>query len=181
MKPTDQITPKGFLQIQVFDAKTGEELRKMRIEKPNLITQGSKRALTRLLSQEGFVDNPHVAGTHNPMEYRLWAIYVGDDNTAPATTQTALQATAGNTTKKVVTQPVVITGEYTGIVEVEITLTVSDHNDKYLRECGLFTRGDNDAPASASNVSMLARQVHGEIYKTTAITVKYTWRYQITA
>jgi hypothetical protein len=179
MECIDKVTPKGFLKIQVFDAKTGKELRKLRVEKPNLITQGSKRALTRLLSQEGFVFNPVTAGTYNPMEYRLWGLYVGDDNTAPATTQVALQALV-NITRKQLTQPLTITTEYSGIVEVEATLTDTDHNNKYLRECGLFSRGDNDDPDSASNASMFARQVHGEIYKTAAITVKYTWRYQIT-
>lgn len=169
MKYKDKIFLKGFLKIQVFDARTRKEL--LRIEKPNLITQGSKRALTRLLSQEN--------GVYDPAEYRLWGLYVGDDNTAPASTQTSLQGT--NITKKTLTQPLTITSEYGGIVEVEATLTETDHNDKYLRECGLFTRGDNDDPNSASNVTMLARQVHGEIYKTSAITVKYTWRYQITS
>jgi len=172
MENVDKVTPKGLLKIQVFDSKTGKEIRELRVEKPNLITQGSKKALSRLLVQDDGVL------TYDPTYNRLWAIYVGDDNTAPATTQTALQA-AVNVTKKEITS-FTITGEYSGIVEVEATLTDSDHNDKYLRECGLFTRGTLDDPASSAGVSMLARQVHGDIYKTSAITVKYTWRYQIT-
>jgi hypothetical protein len=171
----DKVTPKGFLKIQVFDSKTGDELQSMRVEKPNLITQGSKRALAQLIAQR----NPGV--TDYPERDKLWAIYVGDDNTAPATNQLGLEAHASNTTKKAVVQPITITSTYSGIVQVEMTITNSEHNDKYLRECGLFTRGDNDDPTLANNVTMLARQVHGEIYKTSAITVKYTWRYQITA
>lgn len=172
MEYKDKVTPKGFLKIQVFDTNTGEELRELLVEKPNLITQGSKKALTYLLSQKTGDSN------FDAERHRLWAIYVGDDNTAPATADLALKGS--NITKKVVVQPLTITSEYGGIVQVEMTLTDTDHNDKYLRECGLFTRGNNDDPASTSYDVMLARQVHGEIYKTSAITVKYTWRYQIT-
>lgn len=172
MENVDKVTPKGYLKIQVCDSKTGKEIRELRVAKPNLITQGSKKALSRLLTQDDGVT------AYDPTHNRLWALHVGDDNTAPATTQLALQA-AVNVTKREITS-FVITGEYSGVVEIEVTLSDTEHNDKYLRECGLFTRGTLDDPATSVGVTMLARQIHGEIHKTAAITVKYTWCYQIT-
>jgi len=171
----DIVQPKGFLKIQVFDAKSGAEIR--RIEKPNLIVQGSKRALIYLLAQDPAVGSPSIP--YDPNEDRLWSIATGDSATAPATSQTALQGTS--VTYSTIVQPATIISEYGGIVEVEATFDETMHNLSYMREVGLFTRGDHAVPASASGKTMLARQIHGEIYKTASITVKYTWRYQITS
>lgn len=172
MECKDKVATQGHLKIQVFDSKTGEELEVYKVDKPNLITKGSKKVLAHLLAQRSGVDTPE--------DDKLWAIYVGDDNTAPTTEDTDLQADPANVTKKAY-DTLTVNSTYGGIVEVEMTLVDTDHPNKYLRECGLFSRGDNDIPTSASGATMLARQVHGEIYKTTAITVKYTWRYQITS
>lgn len=170
MEFNDSIGLQGHLTIQVFDAKSGKETR--RIEKPNLICINSRLALTRLLSK---------ATSDWSDYYRIWSIYVGDDNTAPSTGQTDL--VGSNKFGKAVVQDVTIIAPTSGILEMEMTLTSGDHNEKWLKECGLFTRGSADAvpvPVGPQAV-MLARQVHGEIYKTSGIAVKYTWRYQITA
>lgn len=171
MELNDSVGLKGFLKIQVVDVKTGEEIQ--RIEKPNLICVNSRLALTRLLSQTTAAWADY---------YKLWSIYVGDDNTAPATSQTDLQG--ANKFGKVFTAPITIVPPTdSGILELEMTLNSGEHNNQWLKECGLFTRGSADAvPVPiGSEVVMLARQIHGEIYKTSGITVKYTWRYQITA
>jgi hypothetical protein len=170
----DSASLKGFLKIQVFDAKSGEEI--YREEKNNLICKNSKVAITGLLAQRTGppADNTDYA--------RIWAIYVGDSDTAPTTNQTDLQG--ANKFGKAVTQDItVIPPSDSGILEMEMTLESGEHNSQYLRECGLFTRGDSDTVTVPPNAEalMLARQIHGEIYKTSGIAVKYTWRYQITA
>lgn len=169
MKFNESVELRGHLKIQVFDAKTGEE--KKRIEKSNLICKNSRLAITRLLMQT------NAAWAER---YKIWSIYVGDDSTVPATTQDNL--VGSNKFGKVV-NVTAISPPDSGIVELDMTLTAGEHNDKYLRECGLFTRGDSDdVPVpKGTDAVMLARQIHGEIYKTSGIAVKYTWRYQITA
>ena len=167
----DSVKVKGYLKVQVFDVKTGEEI--WREEKDNLICKNSRLSLTRLLAQRS---------TDTVEHYRIWSIYVGDSDTAPATTQSALQGS--NIYGKAVTQDIVIVGAVdSGILEVEMTLSAGENNNQWIKECGLYTRGDVDAvsvPPDA-DAQMLARQIHGAIYKTSGIAVKYTWRYQITA
>lgn len=163
----------GFLQVRVHDVTTGALVYKE--DKPNLICIGSREAMAKLASQR----------PGDTAEYeKLWAIYAGDDGTAPASNQTWLLAAVDHITKKAVTQPVeIVTSDDSGIVQVTTTLVSGDHNNMYIREVGLFTRGDDDDPtlADESKVTMLARQIHGEIYKTSAISVSYTWRYQFTS
>lgn len=171
MKFSDTVIVKGYLRVQVFDAKTGKEL--WREEKNNLICQNTRLSLTRLLAQQA---------AHTVEHYRIWSIYVGDGSTAPATTQTSLQGS--NIFGKAVTQEVtIISPADSGILEMDTTLAAGDHNEEWLRECALYTRGSSDSVTTPPNgdARMLARQIHGAIYKTSGITVKYTWRYQITA
>ncbi len=174
MEFSDTVVVKGYLRVQVFDAKTGEEV--WREEKNNLVCQNTRLSLTRLLAQR---TGPPA---DDPEHYRIWSIYVGDSDTAPATTQTDLQGT--NKFGKVVTQDITIIPPVdSGILEMEMTLTTGENNNNWLKECGLFTRGDVDAITIPPNSysQMLARQIHGAIYKTSGIAVKYTWRYQITS
>ena len=168
---SDAVRVQGAIKIEIFDARTGKFLYRV-TDKPNLVCADTRVALTSLLDQSG----------GNLPYYRLWSIYVGDDNTPPATSQTAL--IGANQFGKVVVQPVtIIPPANSGIIEVEMTLAAGDNNSQYLRECALYTRGDADAITLPPNVNtrMLARQIHGEIYKTAGITVKYTWRYRIVA
>jgi len=171
MELKDSIGLRGHLTVQVLDSDTGKEISKE--DKPNLICVNSRLAIIRLLAQQA---------AHNTDYYRIWSIYVGDSNTAPATNQTDLQGT--NKFGKVVTQDIsIIAPDTSGIMEMEMTLDSGDHNEQWLKECGLFTQGTDSAITVPPNAEarMLARQIHGEIYKTSGISVKYTWRYQITA
>lgn len=164
-----QVKMQGFLKIVAREVATGRIV--FAEEKPNMVVVGTKGVLARLLTQ--------LAG--NPVNYdRIWGIYVGDSNLAPTTSQTALQGT--HVTKKAINQPMTIVSpaESSGIVEAEATLGASDHVDQYIREVGLFSRGNNNDPSVTTGAQMMARQIHGEIYKTAAITVTYTWRFQIT-
>jgi len=168
---SDTVQVQGAIKIEVFDAKTGKFLY-CATDKPNLVCINTRLALTNLLDQSG-----------GNLDYeRIWSIYVGDDNTPPTTVDTAL--IGANQFGKVVVQPVTIIGLPTsGIIEVEMTLAAGDHNNQYLRECGLYTQGSAAGATVPPNVNahMLARQIHGEVYKTAGITVKYNWRYRIVA
>ena len=168
MFANDIIRVKGHLLIKVLDAKSGRELD--RVDKPNLVCKNSKVAITQLLAQRP---------ADNPSYDKMWAIYVGDSNTAPTTDQIALQGTV--VAKKAVDQPIeIISPSDSGIIEVEMTLLSGEANGSTLREAALYTRGDNDDPTSTSGALMLARQVHADVTKTSGIVLSYTWRYQIT-
>lgn len=164
-----QIKIRGHLSIVARDARTGRVV--FREDKPNLVVQGTKGVVAHLLAQ--------VTGT-DANENRIWGIYVGDSSDPPVSSQTALLG--AHITKKAVNQPMtIIAPEATsGIVEAEVTFSTTDHVDEYIREVGLFSRGNDDDPTVSTTATMMARQIHGEIFKTAAITVTYTWRYQIT-
>lgn len=164
-----QIKIQGFLTIIARDAKTGQIV--FREDKPNLVVQGTKGVVAHLLAQ--------ISGT-DANENRIWGIYVGDSADVPISSQTALQGS--NVTKRAINQPMtIVPPEATsGIVEAEVTFGTTDHVGQYIREVGLFSRGNDDDPNVSTSATMMARQIHGEIYKTASITVTYIWRYQIT-
>jgi hypothetical protein len=172
MNLVSQVGIRGFIKVVARDAATGRVL--YREDKPNLIVAGSKYALARMLSQRS--DGP----TYDPAWERIWAIHIGDSNTPPTTSQTALLGT--NTLKKAVNQPVTIVNPATtsGIVETQVTFGTGDFNGYNIQEVGLFTRGSDGGNLSNSDIRMLARQIHGKIEKSVSMTVTYTWRYQIT-
>ncbi len=167
MELNDQVKLKGFLKVQVFD-KEGKEV--YREEKDNLVCIGAKQAMERLLAQR--------TGTDHADYEKLWAMYVGTDNTPPVTTQTDLVASVHR--QHFDADPSIDVGGVTGLVEMAMTIASGDANGNTLREVGLFSRGDNDTPSLTTNQRMYARQIHGAIEKTAGFTVKYTWRYQIT-
>lgn len=171
MKLNDSAKLQGHITVEVRGAKTGELIR--RIAKNNVVCVGSKQAMASLMTQRS--DEPNAADYN-----KIWSIYVGDGNTAPTTADTDLDGT--NRLGKAVDQPITKdAGAVDGLIEVEMTLESGDFNGQTLRECGLFTRGDGTLPSTPSaDQKMLARQVHGDIAKTSGITVAYTWRYQIT-
>ena len=170
MQFSDSVRVQGYVKIEVFDAKTGRFLY-FAANKPNLICQDTRPTLTSLLDPS----------TVNLDYHQIWSIYVGDDNAAPTTTQTAL--VGANQFGKTIALSIIPPAN-SGIIEVEMTLAAGEHNNQYLRECGLYTKGNTASivyPVVTANADakMLARQIHGEVYKTSGITVKYTWRYRI--
>jgi len=172
MNLIDGLKLEGHLVIEARDFRSGRLIK--RIDKKNLICQNSWFSIGKLLSQPSSGD---------PLEYyRIWAIYVGDSNTAPASSQTGLLGT--NTLGVAVTQPISESSNSSGtVLTLEMTLGTGDFNGNVLRECGIFTRGDADTvpPTTPSTSLMLARQVHSDISKSSSMTVKYTWRYRIYA
>jgi hypothetical protein len=161
----DQISPKGYVVIRVLDAE-GREIQ--REEKPNQICVGTKEAIAKLLSQQSGTD----------AEYnKLWAIYAGTGTTPPTVNDTALETVVF---KKACDQPFSV-DTVNGIVEVQMTIESGEGNGNTFTEIGLYSRGDNDVPGSATGQLMYARQIHGAIVKTSSLSIEYTWRFQVTS
>jgi len=161
----------GQVIIVVRDVRSRRVLN--RLSAHNLVVAPTKLALADLLTQQS--TDPNAA------EYnKIWAMYVGDGTTTPATSDTGLAGS--NLFGKAVDQPITKnSGGVDGLVEATMTLESGDANGITLSEVGLFTRGDGtlaNPPAAAQR--MLARQLHGTIEKTSGITVAYKWLYQIT-
>lgn len=161
---------KGKLTIRVKDAKTGRVLQK--IEKSNLVCVGARSAVLKLISQQTL-----------PSDYsynKIWAIYCGTGTTPPTTVDTGLESVAF---KKACAQPFAInpgSGSGPGWVEVQMLMESGEGNGNVYTEMGLFSRGSNDDPTLTSEAVMYARQIHGAIEKTSAISIEYTWRFQVT-
>lgn len=114
---------------------------------PNVITYDARRIMSYLLS-----------GENRDNKYAKY-IRVGTNNTAPTRSDTALVTEVDNFALTY-TFPAVDRVVFEGILP-----NVSPANGQTLREAGLF---NNDA-------QMFARQIHGDIAKTSAIQLKYIW------
>lgn len=173
MQFTDLVGLKGHMRVRVLDAKTGRELRCE--EKPNLVCVGAKKAVTRLISQASVQGGSPTDDDF--LHTKLWAIYAGTGNTAPTVSDTGLDVVAF---KKACDQPfsVDLTG---GEVECQMTVESGEGNGNTYQEAGLFSRGNYDDPNTVgiADVLMYARQLHGQIEKTSSISIEYTWRFQI--
>jgi hypothetical protein len=162
----ETIKLEGHFTIRVRDAKTGQELKKY--ESKNLICDGAKAALARLMGQ--------VTTPADYQETKLWAIYAGSGTTSPSTSDTALETIKF---QKACDQPMTVTTAL-GLVEATILMESGEGNGKTYTEIGFFSRGSANDPEVTTNALMYSRQLHGAIEKTSAITIEYTWRLQIT-
>lgn len=184
MKFTDVFRFKGHLTVRVLDAKTRAE--KQRFDLPNVICIGMLQAVERLMTFYDEVPSDPDYGTV-AKQNRLWAIYAGDDNTTPAYTDVAL----GNLLFKkrcdaiaTGTPMAIDVGGTTGLMEVQMTMESGEGNgspNPTYREAGLYSRGDQDDPASTSGARLLARRLHPPIEKDSSIAVEYTWQVLLTA
>lgn len=156
---------KGQFTIRVKDAATGEVIQE--INKQNLVCTGARKALLRLVSQQTTPDDYE--------QTKLWAIYCGNGTTPPVNTETALVSAQF---KKAVDQPMTV-DLTNGYVEVQMVMESGEGNGYDYTEVGLMSRGTADNPATTTNYLMYARQIHGAIPKTSAISIEYTWRLQI--
>jgi len=167
MKIVEKPLITGHLIIKVIDGKSGNEL--WRVDKPNLVVNGTKAVLTRLLNYT------------NPEQNQLWAIGAGDSNTSPSVTDTDLQGT--KTVKKKYDSRTI--DESAGYIELEMVLGTGEGNvlatGEYFEEAGLFTRGDLDDPEAPglTGETMMCRQLHAPIHKDNTISLEYTWRLQV--
>lgn len=167
MQLTENLRLRGHVRVRILDAKDGFEL--YREEKRNLVCIGARQAVTRLISQ--------VTTPDDYEETKMWSIYAGTGNTPPDVNDTGLDVVAF---KKACDQPFSVTLG-TGEVECQMTIESGEGNGNTYREAGLFSRGDNDDPNAGgiTGVLMYARQLHGQIEKTSSISIEYTWQFQI--
>ena len=173
MQFTDLLELKGHMRVRVLDAESGKEL--YREEKRNLICVGAKKAVTRLVSQASVQGAPPTDDDF--LHTKIWAIYAGTGATPPTVNDTDLD-TVGF--KKACDQPFSV-DLTNGEVECQMTIESGEGNGNTYREAGLFSRGDADDPNTGgiADVLMYARQLHGQIEKTSSISIEYTWRFQI--
>lgn len=159
---------KGHITVEARDVKTGELV--FREAKQNTIVNGVKTIVERLMQQS--------VGTYADYN-KVWALYVGDDNTVPNVTQTSL---VNEVFAKAYDRFDINVGGVSGLMELEMNLLSGEANGNTLREVAIYTRGDHDDPASATpgTPTMVARQVHGDLAKSAGITIKYIWGLQIT-
>lgn len=156
---------KGEIAITVRDARTGEVIRQIR--KSNLTCKGMRESVLRLLAQNTAPDDYDKT--------KLWAIYCGTGTTPPTIDDTALEAVGF---KKVVETPISI-NLGSGYLTVQMTMESGEGNGLTFTEAGLCTKGDGTLGGVAEGVLLTARQVHGAIAKTAAMSLEYTWTIQI--
>lgn len=156
----------GVFGIRVYNIRNGEKKCIRRILKKNQIVNTGRQALVELLAP----------GVTDQYERQLWCISAGTSNTPPTISDTTLISkvwdhafTAGEITQ-------VISPPNTFEILISVTMGVGENNGETLREAGIYTRGDNDVPASSTTRVLYARQVHPDIVKTASMTIDYEWR-----
>jgi len=116
-----------------------------------------------------------------PTDYtynKIWAIYVGTGTTPPTTADEHLGAVAF---KKACDQPFFTVSTSAGTVQVQMTVETTEGNGNVFTEIGLYTRGSEDNPNTPTvGAVMLARQIHGDIEKSSAMSIEYSWTIQVT-
>lgn len=177
----DYFVGKGALRVRVIREADKRVLRTIAI--PNQVCVGAQDAVQRLLTQT----DPSDAS-----ECELWSIWCGVDGTAPAPGDLQLAETgapgAANFRKVFDAPPTINLGGVTGLLQVQMTMLGgggSEGDGFTYVEAGLFTQGPNADPTlvtpgiGVGNARMVARQVHAMIAKTAAISIEYTWRFQL--
>lgn len=71
-------------------------------------------------------------------------------------------------------------GGVPGLVEYRVVLPKTDAIGSTIRAIGLYSRGDNDIPASSTSAQLLARQIMSPITKSADYKVSVAWRLQFT-
>lgn len=122
----------------------------------NLIVDSGLSALSQLIGQT-------VA---TPTDLKFDRIRIGTDSTPPAATQTDIIAPLLNDSEQLISTVTENVSSTPGLTEFIATLGTAQGNGETLREVGLFT----------SNGTMIARQVYGDIVKSSTFAVEYTWR-----
>lgn len=162
----------GTISLWVRDAQSGLVLRRHTIR--NKITFLAADVLVELLAQR----------TTDPVPARdlVYSMRMGSSNTAASRSDTNLGAF---TIGKAMADVNKVTGA-PGEINFTATLASGDANGTTLREAGLFTAGaapsTSDVPGTTPGVTrMIARQVHADVPKSSAIVVDYSWTIAFTA
>lgn len=175
----DKITLSGQLIVKVRDARTGKV--KQIVDTPNTICVNGLNAMQFLLAA---LSTP---ASKTQDVNKIWAIYVGTDNTTPAYAQTDLISPEFY---KAVDQPISTDVGGTpavlgyALLECQMTMQSTEGNGYTYQEAGLFTRGthaSDDPSVGRTDVNMIARQLHAAIPKDSTISIEYTWRIRVSA
>ena len=160
----------GHLTVRVLD-RNGVEL--MKYETPNVVTDGAKAAIAKLLVPASATDSE---------ENQFWYLKTANGTTTPDVTDT--DVSGAKTAAKAFDTRTYNVGAVDGLVECVVTFGLSEGNvlsvGEYFTEAGLFTRGDDDDPALTTGDLMCAHQLHAQVHKDSSIQLEYTWRFQLT-
>ena len=160
----------GRLIVRVLDLD-GNELSVY--ETPNVITDGAKAIITKLLVPASSADQD---------DNQIWYLKAGDGTTTPDATDT--DVAGSNTYAKPFDTMVYNSGGTDGLIECTVTFGTGEGNvlavGEYFTEAGLFTRGSTTDPVTTAGSTMCARQLHAQVHKDSSIQLQYTWLIQFT-
>ena len=144
------------------------------VRKKNQITNEGRAAVLNLL----------VPATYGELQTdnRIWSLAVGTSQTPAALTDDAATFAAtsvwqsafnfgGGECSAIISPP----NDYRIQITKTLPSTAPGADTKLIAEAGIFTRGDNDLPASANGMKLYARQVHSPIIKTVGMVIEYDW------
>jgi hypothetical protein len=170
MNFTDVLRMKGTLVIHVRQGDHGPILRT--ILKRNTITFDASEVVRQLVAQR--------ATDYAPAELKLASMRFGRSAITPSRYDTNLHDEEP-TIRKQLTDAKKIDG-LVGELLLQATLTTTEGNGNTLQEAGLFVAGAGAWDANiGGSLKSFARQIHGAIAKTSAISLDYNWTLQFTA
>lgn len=158
----------GTLTIHVRDTKTGRILRTL--TKRNTITYNAGNVMRALIAQRG-TDFSATALQMGSMRF-------GTNNTSP--TRSDLDLLGEDTAIRKQLLDVNKLNGVTGEISFQATLLAADGNGNTFCEAGLFTKGTVWDADVGSSLMMFARQIHGDIAKTSGLELDYNWTIQFT-
>ena len=148
------LTIEGHIEVR---AVYSDGRKKLLYSSSNLVVDGGLSVFSKLIGQQ--------AAT--PTDLKFTKIRIGDNNTAPAAAQTNIIGT--QIAEKTFTTTTEDDGGVKGLTTFVATLETSEGNGNTIREVGLFT----------FDSTMIARQITGDIAKTSSFAVEFTWRISI--
>lgn len=173
MAHNDKIGVRGFIRVEAVNEATGEAV--VLADWSNTVTYDLLSNVVALLSQTtGDLPAAERAIHYISFESSVTPLPEADvSDIGPGGTEVAaivIDRTTG-VTLDVAGVP--------GIVEYRAELGKAEANGSTLRAVGLYTRGDNDVPASSTSARLVARQLISPMEKSNAYKITVAWRLQI--
>lgn len=166
----DMLKLKGTLTIHVRQGDGGPIIQT--ISKRNTITFDASEVVRQLVAQR--------TTDYDPDNLKLASMRFGTNSTPPSRYDTNLHA-EDPTLRKELTDAKKVNG-LPGELILQATLLTTDGNGDTLCEAGLFTAGVGVwSDLIGGSLKLFARQIHGAIAKTSAISLDYNWTLQFTA
>jgi hypothetical protein len=161
----------GRFSMTVYDVKDGQRKVLRRIQKKNQVVNDGRRSMLELLCQMD-------AGSLTPEQNQIWSLALGDVGTPPQITDTGLLGQVW--ISPLLAAECAISACPPWEILIYKTLPPADAVGEFLREAGVFTRGDNDVPAISATKRLFCRQTHPVIEKTNTMAIDYDWRLGVT-